>query len=210
MVCQLLYAARCELRACVVYAAFLSVSAASITPLGVLFLLHQHPETTKLVVGIFFFLFALAKLLGSTYDLGQSRSQGYAPVDGQVGSSSLAPAPVVLDPTGTTLIGPEGGYHWSCLHSCLKDSPALHGWMEYLLPPISESRLAVETVVLSLLCCGAASGFMGAVVGTISPPQLVTFALLDLTKGSMRGVKVLAMIVPGILRLTYVMRRSCS
>ena len=45
------------------------------------------------------------------------------------------------------------------------------------------------------------SGFIGGLTGSSSPPQLVVFSQLDLTKGSIRGVKVLATIVSNATRL---------
>ena len=54
---------------------------------------------------------------------------------------------------------------------------ALIGWLLWPFTPQTWSPPA-------MLLAGAASGFIGSVVGTSSPPQLFAFTYLDLTKGA--------------------------
>ena len=72
---------------------------------------------------------------------------------------------------------------------------------ERVFPLISENMVPSEQVIVVLVVTGAASGFIGAVVGTSSPPQLAAFTYLNLSKGAMRGVKVPATILSNLMRI---------
>jgi hypothetical protein len=111
------------------------------------------------------------------------------------------PLPVKLehDATGTVILGREQPhYQWML---ALLNRFNLKEKFERVFPLISENMVPSEQVILVLVVTGAASGFIGAVVGTSSPPQLAAFTYLNLTKGAMRGVKVPATILSNLIKL---------
>jgi hypothetical protein len=102
-----------------------------------------------------------------------------------------------LDASESVMLIPP--VHWSSVDNCLQTSPTLKSWIEFLFPQICE--YSIETTICALLVCGLASGFLGGMMGTSAPPQLITFSLLSLTKGAIRSVKVLSTTVANVLRL---------
>lgn len=94
--------------------------------------------------------------------------------------------------------------HMKSLTSFYERNPWAQDLCVRMLPQISESYIAVEKVALYLLLCGVASGFLGGLIGTGSPAQLIAFSSLNLTKGSMRGVKVQATVVSNVIRLAVI------
>lgn len=106
-----------------------------------------------------------------------------------------------LDESETILVGAGANVHWKSMGPYFEKYPGLKGWVERWFPQVSEMLVPVETVALALLVCGLAAGFLGGLIGTGSPAQLVVFVNLDMTKGSMRGVKVQATIVSNVIRL---------
>ena len=118
-------------------------------------------------------------------------------------SSKIRQSPSsLLDENQTYVTNPNMEmYHEPCLNNFYKRHPSFNNLLIRWFPQISESNISVELIIASLLTCGVFSGFLGGATGTSSPPQILTFTLLDMTKGSMRGVKVFATIVSNVTRL---------
>ena len=113
-------------------------------------------------------------------------------------SQSLPPK-LKYDETGTVIIDfKQPHYRWM---DDFLNRFKITVKFERLFPLISENMVPSEQVILVLVVTGAASGFIGAVVGTSSPPQLAAFTYLNLTKGAMRGVKVPATILSNLVRI---------
>jgi hypothetical protein len=109
-----------------------------------------------------------------------------------------------LDPTETVWLVPAAHAAWA--DSCFSERPGLKAWIDYLFPPICE--YCIETTIGALVICGLASGFLGGMMGTSSPPQLIVFSMLSLTKGAIRSVKVLSTTVSNVLRLVLLSSSS--
>jgi hypothetical protein len=119
--------------------------------------------------------------------------------------SEVSPPParahtyLIHDATETVILGCEHP-HAACTERVLQKF-GVKSKFESAFPMISEAGKSSECVVAVLLLAGAASGFIGSVVGTsrcvfdslnlkpqtsnipCSPPQLFAFTYLDLTKG---------------------------
>ena len=231
----LLFAARKELRASLGYAVVMTASSAALTPLGVILLVKSNPLDFSIVVGALFCLFSLAKLISTTLDFGLKRKESEADilcaanclrrptphteVKGETKAVDFVHDDIYLSSESeqksvkpqlcsaeTVLLQPAT--HWPCVQTRIDKLTCLQTLVCPFFPPICE--YAVETVVLVICVSGCMSGFIGGLIGTSSPPQMVAFAQLGMTKGSIRGVKVLTSVVSNILRMVLLLQSDSS
>jgi hypothetical protein len=87
------------------------------------------------------------------------------------------------------------------MEGCFDYFPKLEGRMASYCPPISESGVAIETTLLVLAVSAAAAGFLSSTMGTSTPPQVAAFAYLDLTRGSIKGIKVFTTLWASVTRI---------
>lgn len=215
----LVYAAQTEMWLTTAYGTFLSVTSAFTSVLGVWFLLYVNPKVAEVCAGVLFCAFTIFKLVPAMLVLGVTRRdeqrveshgnknpliQKGATGNAGEGDEEKELENLELDESETIVLGDRANTHWKSLEPLFEKHPGLKSAIEKWLPQISESLAPVETVALALLGCGLASGFLGGLIGTGSPAQLVVFANLDMTKGSMRGVKVQATIVSNVIRLVAI------
>lgn len=209
----LAYAARKEMPFCWRYSVMLTATQLAITPLGVAFLLSA-PQTAIAAAAVAVYIpFTMIKLVQSSLAFGKHRAiRGGDETQAQ----HVEDAKVTCDETETVVLGAAPS-HPQCTMQLL-ERYGLKTRFEAAFPMISEAGKSSECIIAVLLLAGAASGFIGSVVGTSSPPQLFAFTYLDLTKGvlaplccflrahllhagAIRGVKVPATILANITRL---------
>jgi hypothetical protein len=96
-------------------------------------------------------------------------------------------APVYIHGNGNGIGNGGIALHWPKIQNYLNNNCSKNNIIMYnrIFPPICQ--YTVETVLIALTICGATSGFLGGLIGTSSPPQLIAFSMLDLSKGSIRG-----------------------
>ncbi len=174
----LAYAARKEMPFCWRYSIMLAATQLALTPVGVAFLLSA-PEADIATAAVSVYIpFTLVKLVQSSLAFGESRAGS----GGDRNQEALAADnKVEYDETETVVLGAVHEHPPCVLHTL--ERYGLKTKFENAFPLISEVGKSSECVIAVLLLAGAASGFIGSVVGTSSPPQLFAFTYLDLTKG---------------------------
>ena len=173
----LAYAARKEMPFCWRYSIMLAATQLALTPVGVAFLLSAPQADIATAAVSVYIPFTLVKLVQSSLAFGANRAES----GGDRNQEALAADnKVEYDETETVVLGTA--QHPPCVLRAL-ERYGLKTKFENAFPLISEAGKSSECVIAVLLLAGAASGFIGSVVGTSSPPQLFAFTYLDLTKG---------------------------
>ena len=180
----LAYAARREIPFCWRYSIMLVLTQLALTPVGVAFLLSRSPSEVAAAAAAVFVPFCMVKLVQSSLDFGMSRIGGGGGGEQMQAAAAGAEAncKIVRDATDTVILGALQP-HTPCMLRLL-ERHRLKSKFEAAFPFISEAGRSSECVIAVMLLAGAASGFIGSVVGTSSPPQLFAFTYLDLTKGA--------------------------
>jgi hypothetical protein len=162
--------------------------------IGQHYLLMGHISVVKYTSGVLFLLFSSYSLLASAFAFGKKRSHSSSQ-EPLFASTAPSHAEFTLDESQCVITNcpsrPEFP-HWRWLAPFYERHPALRDLMELVFPRISESHKKCETGVAVFTVAGAASGFLQGMVGSASPPTLMAFSYLDVTKASMRGVLPLA------------------
>ncbi len=191
----------------------LAATQLAITPLGVAFLLTAPQAAIAAAAVAVYIPFTMVKLVQSSFEYGKCRLDGS---NESVQAAAPGVVNIIHDETETVVLDAVQSHPPCALH--LLERYGLKTKFEAAFPVISEAGKSSECVIAVLLLAGAASGFVGSVVGTSSPPQLFAFTYLDLTKGAsiflwsamhahmcfagaIRGVKVPATILANLARL---------
>ena len=176
----LAYAARKEMPFCLLYSIMLAATQLALTPVGVAFLLSAPQADIAIAAVAVYIPFTLIKLVQSSLAFGMSRALSGG--GREAAAHHEEGVKVALDSTETVVLGiPQS--HLPCTRRVL-ERYRLTAKFETAFPMISEAGRSSECIIAVLLLAGVASGFIGSVVGTSSPPQLFAFTFLDLTKGS--------------------------
>jgi hypothetical protein len=135
----------------------------ALTPVGVAFLLSRSPAEVAAAAAAVFIPFCMVKLVQSSLAFGMSRIGVGAQM--QAGAAAgWGGGKIVRDATDTVILG-RVQPHVPCTLRLL-ERHGLKSKFETAFPLISEAGKSSECVIAVLLLAGAASGFIGSVVGT--------------------------------------------
>jgi hypothetical protein len=167
--------------------------------------------------------FSFCKLVLSSLDFGKERD---AALGRSSGDTPRLRRRVKLDETDTLVLELQaspfdhtvvGTPHWPSVSNVLHDHPRLRAVYERIFPAISVKGYSVETVLLVLSCARSLSGITQGMMGAGGPPAIAAYALVDPTKGAIRGLSglifvtcVTEMCVLARSRLCKLLRCLCS
>jgi uncharacterized membrane protein YfcA len=173
--------ARHEIRAVIGWGVLLATVAAVFVPLGVALLVIGNVVVLKGVVGGVFAVFGAARLWLSVRQLKTERHTIVHP--------SAFSTPMVVVETE-----PSPG-------------PASL-WKQWF--PVITTRYTLRGAFVMLTASGVLTGVGAGLLGIGGPPQIAAFALMNLSKETQRGIRVLVIAAGGLSRLVSLLTASTS
>jgi hypothetical protein len=175
---------------------------------GVHLLIFGEVRNTTAYCAVLFMSFSSVKIIQATLDFGKER---HASSSGSTADTPRLQRKIKLDASETLVLEFQqspysetmmGTPHWPIVNSFLLEHPRFRSFYEVLFPAISVRGYAVETVVLVVTFCCALSGMSQGVTGAGGPPRIVAYSVLDISKGSIRGLTSIGLV--SNLSLLYV------
>lgn len=176
--------ARHEIQAVVGWGVLLASLAAVFVPLGVALLVIGNVTVLKGVVGGIFAVFGAVRLWTSVHQLKIERRAASHP-------TGFA-TPVIV-------VAPEA----------VQDAhPPASPWKRWF--PVITTRYTQRGAVVMMVASGVLTGVGNGLLGIGGPPQIAAFALMNLSKETQRGIRVLVIAAGGLSRLVALLTASSS